>query len=80
MKAERTPPRATVTEAEAIRVKFDAIHEGNPTSDLLAIRYLEILTKMADGQATKIIVPTEFSGVLGAVAGIAGVMSNDPNP
>jgi hypothetical protein len=35
---------------------------------------------MADGQATKIIVPTEFSGVLGAVAGIAGVMSNDPNP
>ncbi|MFT7645529.1 MAG: hypothetical protein ACI8Y4_000259 [Candidatus Poriferisodalaceae bacterium] len=27
-----------------------------------------------------ILAPTEFSGVLGAVAGIAGVMSNDPNP
>ena len=69
-------------EAEAVRLVFEAIHDGNPSSDLLAVRYLETLQAMADGQATKIIVPTEFAGVLGAVAGIAEAMkpSDEPAP
>jgi len=69
-------------EAAAIRLVFEAIHDGNPSSDLLAVRYLETLQAMADGQATKIIVPTEFAGVLGAVAGIAEAMrpSDEPVP
>jgi regulator of protease activity HflC (stomatin/prohibitin superfamily) len=69
-------------EAEAIRLVFEGIHDGNPSSDLLAVRYLETLQAMADGQATKIIVPTEFAGVLGAVAGIAEAMkpSDEPAP
>ena len=61
-------------EAEATRQTFQAIHDGDPTSDLLAGRYLEALAQIADGRATKIVVPTEFSGVLGAVAGIADAM------
>ena len=61
-------------EAEATRQTFQAIHDGDPTSDLLAVRYLEALAQIADGRATKIVVPTEFSGVLGAVAGIADAM------
>ena len=31
---------------------------------------------MADGRATKLISPTEFSGMLGAVAGIAEAMKD----
>ena len=61
-------------EAEATRQVFQAIHDGDPTSDVLAVRYLEALSQIADGRATKIIVPTEFSGVLGAVTGIAEAM------
>ena len=61
-------------EAEPTRQTFQAIHDGDPTSDLLAVRYLEALAQIADGRATKIVVPTEFSGVLGAVAGIADAM------
>lgn len=49
---------------------YQAIHNGRPTTDLIAIKYLEALEKMADGQATKIIVPTELAGVAGAVAGV----------
>jgi len=64
-------------EAEATRVVFQAIHEGDPTSDLLAVKYLESLTNMADGQATKIVVPADFAGVLGAVTGIVEAM-RDP--
>ena len=61
-------------EAEATRQVFQAIHDGDPTSDVLAVRYLEALAQIADGRATKIVVPTEFSGVLGAVTGIAEAM------
>jgi regulator of protease activity HflC (stomatin/prohibitin superfamily) len=61
-------------DAEATRLVFEAIHEGNPTSDLLAVKYLESLTDMANGQATKIVVPADFAGVLGAVTGIAEAM------
>ena len=44
-------------EAQAIENVFGAIHRGDPTSDLLAVRYLEALPKIADGKATKIFMP-----------------------
>ena len=61
-------------EAEATRQTFQAIHDGDPTSDLLAVRYLEALAQIAAGRATKIVVPTVFTGGWGAVAGIADAM------
>lgn len=61
-------------EADAIRSVYQAIHEGNPSNDLLAIKYLEALQKLGDGQATKIIVPTELSGVAGALAGVTELL------
>ncbi len=65
-------------EAAAIRSVYGAIHEGNPSPDLIAIKYLEALQGMADGQATKIVVPTEMSGVLGALAGMAELLNGSP--
>ncbi len=58
-------------DADAVRLTFSAIHEGNPTPDLLSVKYLESLALIADGRATKLIVPADFSGILGAVAGVA---------
>ena len=68
-------------EADAIRSVYQAIHEGNPSNDLLAIKYLEALQKLGDGQATKIIVPTELAGVAGAIAGVSELLerTNSPN-
>jgi len=60
-------------EAEAIKAVYAAIHEGKPTSDLIAIKYLEALQHIADGQATKVFLPYEASGVLSSVAGIGEV-------
>ena len=57
-------------EAQAIVTVFTAIHEGDPTPDLIAIRYLEALQGVADGQASKIFLPLDTSGVLGSVAAI----------
>jgi len=61
-------------EAEAIQTVYAAIHEGRPTNDLIAIKYLETLQKIADGQATKIFLPYEASGVLGSIAGVAELL------
>ncbi len=64
--------KLTVAEGEgqAIERVFHAIHNGNPTDDLIAIKYLEALQGIADGQATKIFLPLDTSGVLGSVAAI----------
>jgi regulator of protease activity HflC (stomatin/prohibitin superfamily) len=57
-------------EGQAIERVFQAIHNGDPTPDLIAIRYLEALERVANGQATKIFLPLDTSGVLGSVAAI----------
>lgn len=61
-------------EGQAIERVYGAIHKGNPTKDLITIKYLEALARMADGKATKLFVPYEASGVIGAVSLIADAM------
>ena len=64
-------------EALAIQKVYGAIHEGNPDDGLIAIKYLEALEKISDGNATKVFLPLESSGVLGSVAGIAELFKED---
>jgi len=61
-------------EAEAIENVFGAIHRGDPTNDLIAIKYLEALQAIADGKATKVFLPYEASGVLSSIAGIGELL------
>ena len=63
-------------EAQAIERVYSAIHKGNPTKDLITIKYLEALAKMADGKATKLFVPYEASGVMGSIGMIADVLKD----
>jgi len=62
-------------EAEAIEKVYGAIHEGGPTNDLIAIKYLEALATIADGKATKIFLPVEATAVMGSIGGIADLFS-----
>lgn len=64
-------------EATATRAVFSAIHEGGPTPDLIAIKYLEMLGQVANGQATKVFLPLDTSGYLGSLAGIAELFKGD---
>jgi len=67
-------------EAEAIRSVYGAIHDGNPSPDLIAIKYLEALGTIADGQATKIFVPAEMSATMGSIGAIAELFqTNESN-
>jgi len=63
-------------QAKAILSVFRAMHEGDPTSDIIALKYLEALEKVADGRATKILLPVEATGILGSIAGIAEMLSD----
>ncbi len=67
-------------EAEAIQTVFGAIHEGRPTNDLIAIKYLEALQYIANGQATKVFLPLETSGILGSIAGIGELLKEKTAP
>ena len=66
-------------EARAIENVFNAIHEGNPTNDLIAIKYLEALQGIANGTATKIFLPMEVSGILGSIGAIGELFNNSDN-
>ncbi|HJR92611.1 MAG TPA: SPFH domain-containing protein [Acidimicrobiia bacterium] len=67
-------------EAQAIERVFAAIHQGDPTPDLIAIRYLEALQGVANGQATKIFLPLDTSGVLGSVGAIGEMFRDSAGP
>jgi regulator of protease activity HflC (stomatin/prohibitin superfamily) len=57
-------------QANATRSVYAAIHEGRPTPDLLAIKYLEALQGIADGQATKIFLPADMSALMGSLGAL----------
>ncbi|MDE3134872.1 MAG: SPFH/Band 7/PHB domain protein, partial [Acidobacteriota bacterium] len=49
-------------EAQAIATVFDAIHDGNPDPKLLSYQYLQMLPRLAQGDANKVfVIPSEFS-------------------
>lgn len=64
-------------QAEAILKVFTSIHQGKPTKDLIAIRYLEALKNIADGKSSKLFIPYEASGILGSLAEIAEVFKKE---
>lgn len=53
--------------AEAIRL----INEANPSAQYIQLKSFEAAEKMADGQATKIIVPSDIANLAGTVSAIA---------
>lgn len=64
--------------AEAVKMVYLAIKEADPTKEVVAIRSLEALEKVSEGKATKILLPVEAAGVLGALSGIKEIMGKDP--
>ena len=63
-----------IQQATADGIKM--INEANPGEGVVALKSLESLEKVANGQATKIIIPSEIQNVAGLVASIKGVAEN----
>jgi regulator of protease activity HflC (stomatin/prohibitin superfamily) len=67
-------------EAEAIRSVFGAITESGTDDRVIAIKYLEALQGIADGQATKVFVPTDMGAAVGTLGGIAEMLRDGDFP
>jgi len=58
-------------EAEGLLKIFKAVHEGKVDKEILTLKYLEALEKIADGRASKIFMPVETAGILSAISTLA---------
>jgi regulator of protease activity HflC (stomatin/prohibitin superfamily) len=72
-------------EAQAIQTVFQAIHDGQPDQSLLAYQYLQMLPKIAEGDANKVwVVPSEITkaleGLGTAVHQAAGIPMHSGGP
>ncbi len=66
-----------IQEATAQGIRM--INEANPSQGMIALRSLETLTKVADGKATKIIIPSDLQGIASvATAAMEAVTAKTP--
>lgn len=71
-------------EAQAIKLVQTALaesiklmNEANPNDQVVKIKALEAFAKVADGQATKIIIPSELQGLAGLAASAKALLEDD---
>lgn len=62
---------------EATAKGIQMINEANPSGAVINIKALEAFEKAANGQATKIIIPSEIQGLAGLATGIAEAVKGD---
>jgi regulator of protease activity HflC (stomatin/prohibitin superfamily) len=84
--------QATILRANAEKTRLEAVGEGEGAAALarltgikqaqtdtnvLTVEYLAALERIGDGRATKLVIPAEFSGLLGTVTAIAEALRGD---
>ncbi len=64
-------------EGAAARSRLTGIKEAAADNNVLIVEYLQALERIGDGRATKLVIPAEFSGLLGTVAALAEAVRVD---
>jgi regulator of protease activity HflC (stomatin/prohibitin superfamily) len=64
-------------EGEAARARLTGIKAADADRNVLVIEYLTALERIGDGRATKLVIPAEFSGLLGAVSALTAAAQPD---
>ena len=64
--------------AQAIQAVYGSIKEAQPDPTLVAILQLDTLSKFADSDNTKIVIPAESAGLLGAAQALRTVLGEAP--
>ncbi|MCC0650282.1 SPFH domain-containing protein [Clostridioides sp. ZZV15-6598] len=71
--------RTQMATAEGLKLVFSAMKESDIDNNILALKSMEALEKMAEGKSTKLVLPSEAVNFLGTFKGIKEVMSDDKN-
>lgn len=61
---------AIIKVQQALGDGIKALNEANPTQSVLTLKSFEALTKVADGKATKLIIPSDIQGIAGLAASL----------
>ena len=64
-----------VQQATADAIKL--LNEANPNGQVVKLKALEAMEKVADGKATKLIIPSEIQGLAGLAGALGQVLKND---
>ena len=68
---------AVIADAEATATAIKMINDANPNSAYLTLKGYDALKVVADGNATKIIIPSELQNVAGLLASLKAVTEED---
>lgn len=68
---------AYIAEAEGKSQAIDLINKANPTAAYLTLQGYEALKTLGEGEATKIVVPTELANISGLVASVKGILDTN---
>lgn len=63
---------------QALADSIKMLNESAPSDRILALKSLETWVKVADGKATKLIIPAEMNGLASTVASVKEILSNVP--
>lgn len=70
--------QAIITVQNAIAQGLKMIKDVEPSKELISLKSLDALEKMADGKATKIIIPSEIQGLAGLATSLTEIMKDLP--
>ena len=68
---------AVIAEAEGTATAIKMINEANPNAAYLTLKGYDALKVLADGNATKIVVPSEIQNVTGLLASLKATIEDD---
>ena len=64
-------------EGDGAKARLEGIKAAGADQSVLTVEYLQALEQIGDGRATKLVIPAEFSGLLGTVAALAETVRGD---
>ena len=62
---------------QALADSLEMLNEKAPNDSVLKLKAIEAMQKVADGKATKIIIPSEMQGIVGLASGLAETVKKD---
>ena len=69
--------QAILTVQKALADSLKLLNEASPNDQVIKLKALEAMQRVANGQATKIIIPSELQGLAGLAAGVVEAAKTD---
>ena len=78
--AAEAEAQAIMQVQKALADSLTLLNAAAPNDQVVKLKALETMAKVADGQATKIIIPSELQGLAGLAASAKALLESDPKP